>query len=138
MLVMQETAERLRQRREYIGQSQGQVAQYEGISQTYISALESGRNSPPVWPLLANLARRYRTSTDYLLGLTDDPRPVVQEERALREEYVTYEVTQTGIREQVQRAVALFVGLDEADRAFVLEMLELVGKKNQPRIIGDE
>ena len=29
-----------------------------------------------MWSLLTRLAKRYRTSTDYLLGLTDDPRAV--------------------------------------------------------------
>jgi integrase/recombinase XerD len=29
-----------------------------------------------VWPLLARLALRYKTSADYLLGLTDNPAPL--------------------------------------------------------------
>ncbi len=68
-------AERLRERREAVGLTQGQVAQYEGVQPQYISQLERGANSPPAWPLLARLAQRYRTTTDYLLGMTDDPDP---------------------------------------------------------------
>jgi transcriptional regulator with XRE-family HTH domain len=74
------TAERLRERREAAGLSLGQVAEYEGRHKSQISKLETGYSEPPAWALIASLARRYRTSSDYLLGLTDDPSPA-----ALRE-----------------------------------------------------
>lgn len=67
--------ERLRERREAAGLSAGQVEEYENIGRQYLSKLELGTNRPPTWGLLARLARRYRTTTDYLLGLTDDPSP---------------------------------------------------------------
>ena len=35
--------------------------------------MERGRNNPTVWELLAKLAKRYKCTTDYLLGLTDNP-----------------------------------------------------------------
>lgn len=75
-LGMTEIHERLRERREKVGLSQGQVAEYEGLSKSYISKLEGGQNLPNVWPLLLRLAKRYKTSTDYLLGLTDNPAPI--------------------------------------------------------------
>ena len=130
-------SERLREQREKAKLSQGQVAQYEGVSQGYISKLEIELNAPNVWPLLGQLARRYKTSTDYLLGLTDDPRPVAVEAGVMREAYVTYEVSRPELRGEVQRVVDLFVGLGEEDRAFVLEMLDLVGKRKSARIIGE-
>ncbi len=67
--------ERLRERRNAIGLSLGQVEEYEGLTAQYLSDLERGRNQPNVWPLIARLAKRYRTTTDYLLGLTEDPSP---------------------------------------------------------------
>lgn len=70
-----DVGERLRQQRLAVGLSLGQVAAYEDVSKSYLSALETGANAPNVWPLLARLAKRYETSADYLLGLTDDPRP---------------------------------------------------------------
>lgn len=70
-----EWGERLRQQRERAGLSLGQVAEYERVSRQYLSKLEVGTNEPPTWELLARLARRYRTTTDYLLGLTTDPTP---------------------------------------------------------------
>lgn len=69
-----ETGERLRKRREAVGLEQGQVAEYEKMSKSYVSQLETGRNRPN-WDLLRRLARRYKTSADYILELTDDSRP---------------------------------------------------------------
>ena len=66
---------RLRERREHADLTLGQVAEYEQIGRQYLSKLELGVNEPPTWPLLAQLARRYNTSADYLLGLSDDPSP---------------------------------------------------------------
>ncbi len=67
--------ERLRERRQHIGLSLGQVGEYEGVTAQYLSDLERGRNQPNVWSLLTKLAERYRTTADYLLGLSDDPSP---------------------------------------------------------------
>ena len=72
---MWEIGRRLREQREWAKLTQGQVATYEGCDVNYISKLERGVNTPNVWPMLARLARRYGCSTDYLLGLTDDPSP---------------------------------------------------------------
>lgn len=68
--------DRLRRAREDAGLSQGQVREYDGIDNTYLSKLEKGVQKPPTWPLLATLARRYGVSSDYLLELTQDPRPM--------------------------------------------------------------
>lgn len=65
--------ERLRERRLESRLSLGQVGEYEGITPQYLSDLERGRNNPPAWSLLTKLAHRYECTTDYLLGLTDNP-----------------------------------------------------------------
>lgn len=79
--------ERLRERRHKAGLSLGQVGEYERLTPQYLSDIERGRNNPAVWPLLSRLARRYRTTTDYLLGNTEDPNPpeaqLSEEEAAL-------------------------------------------------------
>lgn len=72
---MEVWARRLVERREAADLSQGQVSVLEGVSPQYLSKLENGVNSPNVWPLLARLARRYHTTTDYLLGISEDPNP---------------------------------------------------------------
>lgn len=59
---------------------QKQVAEAIGITQRKYSYLETGRQQ---WPdeLLARLADFYQTSVDYLLCLTDDPRPYPRRKR---------------------------------------------------------
>lgn len=70
---------RLAERREAVGLSQGQVGLLEEVSPQYLSKLENGVNDPAVWALLGRLARRYRTTSDYLLGLSDDPSPAAEQ-----------------------------------------------------------
>ncbi|MBD5160837.1 MAG: helix-turn-helix transcriptional regulator [Oscillibacter sp.] len=60
--------------------NQMQVAEAIGITQRKYSYLETGRQQ---WPdeLLVRLADFYQTSVDYLLRLTDDPRPYPRNRR---------------------------------------------------------
>lgn len=55
--------------------SQGQVAKYAQISQSTLSELERGIIAPKTLDAIANLAQFFGTTTDYFLGLVDDPRP---------------------------------------------------------------
>jgi len=54
--------------------SQNKLAEYLGIAQTQYSRYERGVRAIPV-DLLIRLAVLYKTSTDYLLGLTDNHKP---------------------------------------------------------------
>jgi len=65
---------RLRDMREDHDLSQNKLAEYLGIAQTQYSRYERGVRAIPV-DLLIRLAVLYKTSTDYLLGLTDNPKP---------------------------------------------------------------
>ncbi|MBP1581986.1 MAG: helix-turn-helix transcriptional regulator [Oscillospiraceae bacterium] len=65
---------RLRDLREDQDLRQQEIADYLGISQTVYSRYERGFQVIPVIHLL-KLADFYHTSTDYLLGRTNDPRP---------------------------------------------------------------
>lgn len=67
-------ASRLRERRERRGLKNSQVALYMGLSTAHVSYIESGKREPSL-DLLVRLAEYYRCSVDYLLGITDDPRP---------------------------------------------------------------
>ncbi len=60
--------------------TQTQVAEAIGITQRKYSYLETGEQQ---WPdeLLARMADFYQTSVDYLLCLTDDPRPYPRRRR---------------------------------------------------------
>ena len=65
---------RLRDLREDRDMNQTQIAKYLGMSQTGYSKYETGENDIPT-EVLIRLAQFYRTSTDYLLGLTDERKP---------------------------------------------------------------
>lgn len=67
--------ENLRIIREKRHKSQLNVAMAVGVKQESISMYESGV-SYPIAKVLIALARYLETSTDYLLGLTDDDTPI--------------------------------------------------------------
>ena len=65
---------RLRDLRENRDLTQKKVAAMLGMSQTGYSKYETGENDIPT-AILIKLAHFYKTSTDYLLGITDNPKP---------------------------------------------------------------
>ena len=54
--------------------TQRAVADYLNMNWEVYRRYEKGIREIPVWALL-KLAELYRTSTDYILGRTDDPSP---------------------------------------------------------------
>ena len=65
---------RIRDLREDRDLKQKQLAEYLQIHQTTYSDYELGNLNVPA-EILIKLAQLYKTSTDYILGLTDDPTP---------------------------------------------------------------
>lgn len=65
---------RIRDLREDADLSQQKLAELLHVSQTTYSRYETGVLDIPSASLIA-LARFYKTSVDYLLGLTDNPTP---------------------------------------------------------------
>ena len=65
---------RLRELREDHDLSQNDVAKHLGMSQTGYSKYETGEVPPPVFVVI-KLAKLYKTSTDYILGVTNDMKP---------------------------------------------------------------
>ena len=63
---------RLKDLREDNELKQKEIAAFLGIDQRVYSNYETGKREIPVH-LLLKLAEYYHTSTDYILGLTDDP-----------------------------------------------------------------
>jgi len=63
---------RLQQRREELGLSKSELARQIGTRHVTIVEFEKGRKFPAVDTLVA-LARVLDVSTDWLLGLSDDP-----------------------------------------------------------------
>ena len=65
---------RIRDLREDKDLNQTEVATMLGMSQTGYSKYETGENDIPT-NILIELAKFYNTSTDYILGITNDKEP---------------------------------------------------------------
>ena len=65
---------RIRDLREDNDLTQKQIAEYLHIKQNTYSQYENGQRQIPIEALIA-LAKFYKTSTDYILGLTDERKP---------------------------------------------------------------
>lgn len=65
---------RLKDLREDNDITQKTIAEYLHIKQNTYSQYENGQRQIPIETLVL-LAKFYKTSTDYLLGLTDNPKP---------------------------------------------------------------
>ena len=65
---------RIRDLREDNDLTQKEIAEYLHIKQNTYSQYENGQRQIPLDSLIA-LAKFYKTSTDYILGLTDNPKP---------------------------------------------------------------
>lgn len=65
---------RIKDLREDRDLTQRPIAEYLNIAQRTYSGYENGTRNIPV-QVIVQLARFYKTSTDYLLGLTDEKRP---------------------------------------------------------------
>ena len=67
-------ANRLRDLREDADLNQTQLAKILGMSQTGYSKYETGENDIPT-QVLIKLSRFYKTSIDYILGISDQKNP---------------------------------------------------------------
>lgn len=65
---------RLRELRESCGEKQPALAEALGVSVPQISDMENGKKGTTL-PKFALICRHYNVSADYLLGLTDEPKP---------------------------------------------------------------
>ena len=65
---------RLRELREDSDLTQATIAEYLHIRQNTYSQYENGQRQIPI-EMLISLAEFYKTSTDYILGLTDTRQP---------------------------------------------------------------
>ena len=65
---------RLRDLREDRDLVQKEIAAFLGIDQRVYSNYETGKREIPTRFVIA-LAKYYKTSTDYILGLTNNPKP---------------------------------------------------------------
>lgn len=66
---------RIKELREDNDLSQRELAEYLHVKQNTYSQYENGQRQLPI-PCLIALAEFYKTSTDYILGLTDNKKPL--------------------------------------------------------------
>ena len=76
MIVAMENifGERLKKLRHSKGITQKELAEQLQIGRSSIAEYEAGKKTP-TGPVVAKIAKYFSVSTDYLLGLTDDPTP---------------------------------------------------------------
>lgn len=67
---------RLKKLRKTNNEQQKELSEAIGLSQAQISAIESGKQGTS-FDKLAAICQHYNVSADYLLGLIDEPRPLV-------------------------------------------------------------
>lgn len=67
--------DRVKERRRKFGLSQEELAEAVGVNQGQISDYEQSKGNPTATSL-EGLAKSLGTSIDYILGLTDDPTPI--------------------------------------------------------------
>lgn len=74
---------RIKDLREDNNKSQKEIASILGLQQNSYSQIENGKNNLQVDHLI-KLANYYHTSTDYLLGLTDEPQPYPKAKNSIK------------------------------------------------------
>ena len=81
---------RIKQLREFQGKSQKEVSVDLGVSQATVSGWESGLKTPSAKSTL-RIAKYFKVSVDYLLGLTDENEGLLSEigEEALDDELIS-------------------------------------------------
>ena len=57
------------------GEKQQELAKFLGVKPNQIGEMENGRKAS-TFSKLAQLCEHYNVTADYLLGLTDEPRPL--------------------------------------------------------------
>lgn len=104
----------------------------DDFTQGSVSAIERGDRLPSV-PVLAALAKVLETSTDYLLGLTDDPTSVGD-----MDEQVVVSVSDPETRQVLQELTSVITSQTAQEQKFVLDVVRRLVTSTRPvRIIGE-
>lgn len=110
---------RLGEMRKKRGLTQRQLADKLNVSHGRISLYETGDRSPDP-EMLKRLADFLGCSTDYLLGRTDDPNPVSEDETDIKK-----------ILEQKEKAHFEGHELTEEERRFISDMIRLAIRRKK-------
>lgn len=112
--------ERVRELRKQRNITQAKLGELLGLAQQSIGAWETGRAYPDVDGLIS-LSKLFDVSTDYLLGITDDPRPVTQPSELIADNQATATAKQmtdeqlaAALPEDVREAVLALIRIERA------------------------
>ena len=103
---------RAKERRKKRAMTQREVAHLLGVNQCAVCDYERGRSSPSC-RTLARMASILRTSTDYLLGLTENPNPLHSVIALTIKESELLEAFYSLSEERRERAIGILIGLKE-------------------------
>lgn len=111
-----------------------ELAEAAGVNYQYVYRLLRGDWTDVGSTNLASLARALGTSTDYLLGLTDNPKPPQPAAGlSLAESRLVYEVT--GSDDDVRRLLGLFEALSPEQREIVRRVAEEMVGAGAARVV---
>ncbi|MBD0381250.1 helix-turn-helix domain-containing protein [Paenibacillus sedimenti] len=79
--------ERIKERRASFDLKQDECAEQVGVTRAVLSSYERNVSMPP-GDVLGKLATVLKTSSDFLLGLTDDPTPPITNEKLSEDEVI--------------------------------------------------
>lgn len=71
---------RLKKLRKKAGETQAELAALLGVKPNQVVEMENGRKTTS-FERLTIICERYNVTADYLLGLTDEPRPLIPHEK---------------------------------------------------------
>lgn len=114
---------KLRERR---GLTQEELAVLIGRSQGHISDMEKGRRGPSL-EILAKLAKALETSTDYLLGVTDDFKPYSD-----LDDQAVIGTNNSKQRQRIQEIGELVRDMPDVDAELILQSVRRISRNPSP------
>jgi transcriptional regulator with XRE-family HTH domain len=120
-------ADRIVRLRERKGWTQGQLATYAQIERSYLSRIEGGVRTNVGGDHLRKIARALETSTDYLLNLTEEPRPVAVAQSSKSQSLMSELTGMFG--ERMTECIKLMATLPSEERATICDFVEFVAAR---------
>lgn len=123
--------ERIKEQRQKLRYTQKELAEKVNVSPQVISNWERGYTDPSPEDI-KKLSAVLLTSTDYLLGITDNPELTVNEDNSFADELITFRNLSRSA--QVNHIVEKAIQLDEDDLKMFIQFLDrLIEKKSSEK-----
>lgn len=106
------------------------LAAQVGVSQSYLSKIETGRAKNVSFDLVEALARSLGVRPEYLLGWTDDPLGEGNLVSSSDENRVVYQVASPAEYRALQELLGVWPDLTAEDRRFLIDFAAKLGRTN--------